>query len=207
MAGGGGREAESEGSGSRRSGLPPGYAEAAAYRQLGGPSATGAVVGARRVGVPLGLEIWGHAPRGVTTPRTLCAPWGPCTMASQMGDRLPWLQALCIPVEAFGGHRCVRRRVGMGRAAAGSSGRCRQRCRLPGRRRQRRRTPGRRKAPAYGRRRARPRRRKPCPESLGQVQRGASGSGCRCALGPYNGWRRPRHTGALVGGDSTCWGT
>lgn len=55
----------------------------------------------------------------------------------------------------------------MGRPAAGSRGRCRQRRRLRGRR-QRRRIPGRRKAPAYGRRRTSPRRKVSRPKNAAE---------------------------------------
>lgn len=182
-------------------------------RSWGCPRPLAQWLGPWKAQAPLGLEIRGHAPRGVTTSPPPCAPWGPCAVASQMGDRQPWLPAFCPRVEALGGHRCVRRRVGMGRAAAGSSGRCRQRCGLPGRRRQRRPAPGRRKASTYRRRRARPRRKEPCPKSLGQVQRGASDSGC-CVV-----YQEPVHVGPLHppaassahwapgGGNPTCWGT
>uniref|UniRef100_A0A900QDM0 phospholipid-hydroperoxide glutathione peroxidase n=1 Tax=Sus scrofa TaxID=9823 RepID=A0A900QDM0_PIG len=77
------------------------------------------------------------------------------------------------------GHRRSRRRVGMGRAAAGSPGRRGQRRRLPAGRR--RRAPRRRRA-RLCRRRARPRRRQPASESPGQGGPAAGESGCSCAL-------------------------
>lgn len=109
-------------------------------------------------GAPGGLEIRGHAPRPpLPLPRAGAARWRQ-TAAGRLG-----YSALCPG-------RVRPESGGMGRAAAGSPGHRRQRCRLPGRRRRRRRVLRRRKAPACGRQRARPRRKR-APRSPGRAGR------------------------------------
>lgn len=126
-------------------------------------------------GAPYGVEIRDHAPRGVTAPPRPCVPGGSAQWRHRRAAPRPWLPALCPPGVALGGHRRSRRRVGMGRAAAGSPGRRGQRRRLPAGRR--RRAPRRRRA-RLCRRRARPRRRQPASESPGQGGPAAGESGC-----------------------------
>lgn len=151
----------------------------------------------------MGWLIRGHAPWGVT------APPPPCTPRDTARWRHRWAAGVLAtgplsPDAALGGHRSVRK-VGMGRAAAGSPCRCRQRRRLPGRRR-RRRALGRRKAPAYDRRRTRPRRKEPVSESLRQAHPAAWKSNycveyqdpVRAGPPPHGGGV-PRPLGNLVG--------
>lgn len=140
----------------------------------------------------MGWLIRGHAPRGDTAPPPPCTPRDTARWRHR-GAAGALATGPLSPDAALGGHRSVRR-AGMGRAAAGSRGRCRQRRRLPSRRQQRRRrrAPGRRKAPAYRRRRMRPRRKEPrswksssCDLCQDPVRAGppTQGGGVPCPLG------------------------